>query len=466
MVGATSAHHAMPSLRIAACAAIALSLPMAPATSRAHSAASILGVLGDDAAPVACEVAAPAPRAVLTSIGPAWAEASGAWAIGCATDYDRADALLVAATDDLQALIAVADGALFASDDAGCSLAPVQGEPGYATTVAAAGSRRFALTRDDAQSRVVEVVDGAAVERGAWPREGADGFVADAVEAVVDRGTTWLVVTGARPTPGIWLGRSDGGDVAWRSVGGAGFDVDVQRIAPRGLTPDGPPWLLETTAEGRRLHAPAPGQSLEALWELPDGRWEAPGPPATSVHGPVPHADGWLAVVDGAVWHAPTSDPTSHRSLGDAGYTCLARAGGATFACDLYTLWHVPEAAASVADATAVLSTNQLGPTRDACVTSTERADVCDGDWIHYAAENGWLETAPALCPGDARREATDDADAGGTDVSGDVDAADPGADADAAGRADSGGCGAGGAAPASVWWLLAILGWRRRGRP
>lgn len=465
MVGATRAHATMFSTRIAAGALVALAL--APSAAHGHSAASILGVLGDRVAPAPCGADVPAPRAVLTSIGPAWADSDGSWAIGCASDYDRADALLVAATDDLQAVIAVADGALYASDDAGCSLEPVPGEQGYVTTVATAGSRRFALSRDDAQSRLLELVDGAVIERGAWPRQGADAFVADAVEAVVDQGTTWIIVTGARPTPGVWLGRSDGSEVAWRAVGGATFDPDVQRIAPRGLSPVGPPWLLETTGAGRRLHAPAPGQTLAALWELPDGRWLAPTAPATSVHGPVPHGDGWLAVVDGAVWHASAADPAAHRALGDAGYTCLARAGGATFACDLYALWQVPDDADSLDDATVVLTTTQLGPARAACVTSAERAAVCEGDWIHYAAENAWLETAPALCPGDPRREASAGADAGAADVRDDIDAADAGADVGANARgASSGGCGAAGGAHAGAWWLLAVLGWRRRGRP
>lgn len=337
-----------------------------------------------------------------TNVGLAARSEAGDWRYVCPSAWQGLESAL-SVSDPTGEVVVVSGGReVQVSLDGGQSFEPIEQLRGLAAALLWSGDRAWGLRASPSGSWLWSWAPGEAAEQ--WPLgvQIADGLSVD------EQGVLWLA--GARPTP--WAGWWDGELQAVPVP-----EETLDRLTPRG-------------AGGERVTLFAGDGTWRRLWEVEHGELVDGTDFGGVVLGPV-RSDGerW-AVVDGVLWRDGSGawQPTER----EVDWTCLQQGERVVWACSLRGVLAVTELGASLGVERLAFGLEQLGPHESGPLATT-----CALDWAHFGGESGWLETAPAACPGEAR---------------GPWVAPEP----------EGCGCAHGG----SGWaWALVLGGWRRKAR-
>lgn len=362
--------------------------PPAPASGRRLAWAGVAFVLGvgvagraHGPAPAALEVLtgpSGAPGLVRTNLGLAARLPDGTYEHVCPSRWDGNERALATAGADGREVVVHSAGVMYHSRYAGCAFEPSTPESLYVTATARWGSGFVAVAEDypddldPDRSRLFGLRD-ARLEELAHELGVVDGALG-AGERVV--------LAGARPRPFVASLALDG-TIGSRELALEGGEI--RRLTPR-ATEAGSLWLLAREAR------------LARLVGLSDERIEE-GPEHDVIHGPVRVGGRWWAVFDG-VLHAHSEGGWS--ALEAVPWTCLAAEGASPYACSLEGVFELRDDGAGGLLAVPSFSLRQLGPPRE-CGTA-EQVAACRRDWAHFGGESGWLGSAPARTPTEARR--------------------------------------------------------------
>jgi hypothetical protein len=300
----------------------------------------------------------------------------GSYRFGCPARWGDAEVALAAADGD--AVVFAGNAGVFRSSDGGCTASRLDVPEGETPVVVRAGvSGLWLVTRSFGEGTAsLWAIDEDAERVVQWTDFVPDGLVVDA------DGALWL--SGALPSPQLrrWVnGAEQALAPAWPAT-----EAPLDRLSARLAEPTGGVWLVAGAGDAR------------SLWWT-DGEAVEPGPgPAVAVHGPVALGEARIAALDGRVWR--WSDGAWADTGRDVDWTCLTSAPGAAYACALREVRWVRGWTDDGPDEAAIASIDQVsGP--DPTCASVDGA--CAQDWLHYGGESGWINTAPAVCPGDAR---------------------------------------------------------------
>jgi len=424
---------------------LAAGVQMIATSAWAHEAAAVLGVaqLADE--PSLCDVAqgATLPSVVRTSIGFVHARPDGSYAFGCPAEYGGNPSPLTTASGSGDLLGVVSSSVLHISADDGCSFTQMDPPRSgwFAYEIASAAHGVWVLARDGEVSELHHAASAGMTLTRTWSRsaDAEDGFTPDAVhEARSADGSIVLVVSGARPSPAIWIARGPSLDaLTWETYPTPSGVEGLQRLSVRWVdSGDGGFWVQATLPGGRELWYGA----VDAHGDL---MWSTGGPAGTSVHGPVPWADGWLATFDGVAHVLSAAELAEASGLpqgalpwaesAPVSWTCLTAMQHRVFACRQSALYElVPQhteggSSSGLAswDQRVVFRTSQIGPPDARCGRDDQRAQACLNDWVHFGGENRFLDREAETCPDGQRRDADQDdgahGDAGGTNDDADV---------------------------------------------
>jgi hypothetical protein len=306
------------------------------------------------------------PALVRTNIGLARRGMDGAWTYVCPSAWGGPElALLVADPSGSTVVVASSEGVRL-SRGGEDRFEVVRGLEGTPVALVWAEGRAWGLLVEEEGATLWSVTRGGAVER--HPIDVApDGLL-------VDDGVVWF--SGALPEP--WMGRLDRGALVPLQPP---LGVVLDRLSPRAL-------------RGEELTLLAGAGAERWLWEVVDGEIVDQAGPGEAVIGPVEHGGARWAVVDGVLWRDAGKGWSATDDEVD--WTCLQAGDNGVWACSLRGVLAV-DPADPIGSERLVFSLEQLGgPTGPL-------AGVCALDWQHFGGESGWLDTAPASCPDEAR---------------------------------------------------------------
>lgn len=289
-----------------------------------------------------------------------------------------------------------------------CGVIPGEALPGAGSTAALAvdpSNEVWIVTREGADSTLWRTAGGQVVDRE---------HLASAQATDVHARQGEVLVAIARPRPRILR----------RGAAGPSEEVlDLPELSYLGLRLGGR-FLHATTDEG------------PALYERTDAGLERVLGAFTSIHGPVPLGDGWLAVADGVLHHREAAHGPFIAGA-EARWTCLQAREDGAYACFERRLHRIggPPTAPVLQEVFAleqIIGVDACGP---------EARGMCSSQWSHFGAEAGLVRAdagVPAVLPRD-----------GGP----------PGA----APASGGGGCSTGGGAGDAGWGWVLVLGYLRK---
>ncbi|MCB9544750.1 MAG: hypothetical protein H6706_02510 [Myxococcales bacterium] len=331
---------------------IAAIAALLPAAGLAHGPApAALGAVGPDADPA---------LVVRTNIGLGVRRAGGAFGYLCPGAWGEEERVAPAVTLADGTLVVVAGGAAHRSPPDGCGFeaTPLPGAGTVAALVADVDVA-WAATREGEDTSIWRIPAAGAPAR-AFVLPGAevtDLAVADGLLAAV-----------ARPAPAV---------VRLGPDGPASTPVAVGPASYLGLRAGGR-FLHATLPDGPRLFERTPTGEVEVLRAF------------TSLRGPVPDGDGWLALADSVVQRRPAG-AEAFEAGEETRWTCLERRGDATYVCAdrrLYT-WAGGELA-------------EVFRLEDLVGVDCPDQPLCEGQWLHFGGEAGLVRGLGADAGGDA----------------------------------------------------------------
>lgn len=333
--------------------------------ARAHgSAPAAIDVLATDAAR--------APTVVALSSGLARRESSGAFSFVCPAAWGSEDAVLAARGD----LVAAVAGGKLHVGGSGCSLAPREREETMVDVVGT-DAGLLALGKTPTSTRVLALTATDTSVRAEASHSGPAACVLDAVNATSDGR---LIGACAAPRPALFVPAED------ESVRPFVLPFAVSRLVPR-VVSGGTISLLAITSKGSFL------VDLDEAEAQPAPRIAGP---FAIVLGPVQVDDRRVAVIDGHLWTLHESGWTQGAAVP---FTCLSQVGAEAFACSLGTTVRLVRKGDDIVAGEAVFSLAMVGEPTSACADATGDAAVCRGEWAHFGAEAGLLDTRPATSP-------------------------------------------------------------------
>lgn len=364
----------VPRAKLGAALALGVAVCGAPRSAFAHGSA-----------PSAIEVLAAgdgfAPTFVALSYGLAKRESTGEFSFVCPAAWGSEDAVVASRGD---VLAAVAEGRLHVGA-AGCALAP---RPRDETMVDVVGTDAglLALGKTPTSTRVFSVTATETRMRAEASHVGPDACELDAITATADGR---LVGACAAPRPALYLPAEQ------PSVRPFVLPFAASRLVPR-VVAGGTTSLLAVGNEG------------SFLVEVDEAEPQAPpriAGPFAIVLGPV-QVDGWrVAVIDGHLWTLRESGWTQGAAVP---FTCLSQVGPAAYACSLGNTVRLSRRGDEIVGDEAVFSLSMVGEPTATCAEASGDAAVCRGEWAHFGAEAGLLDTLPATTPGGVRRAKTE----------------------------------------------------------
>ncbi len=297
------------------------------------------------------------PPLYRSNIGLALQRPDGLYRYICPARWGAEDRFPPAARLDDGRIVVAHEGAFHVGDPSGCTF---EARPFPASVE---GTVSATLARGDAAWTVVRG------QEDSWilPLEGApvrvEGLRVDSAR-LDSQGVMHLAA--ARPTPTL---------LRW--------DGALTRAPIEGV--EGLQFLSLSHAEPRFLIASVPAG--RALLRVDEAGIQTVLRAVTSMHGPIPYEDGWLALADGVLHHDTGS---GFASAGEVPWTCLQATGERRLACVDFGLSEVdaPGETRPLFDLHEI-----LGP---AC---PEPQEDCDQQWLHFAAEAGLLRADAGLRP-------------------------------------------------------------------
>ena len=313
-------------------------------------------MIGHGPAPAALDVlhvGEEGPTWVYTNRGLARALDSGGFAYVAASSWGGAATPLAAALDEDRVLV-YADGAGYASVDAGCEFSRLGDLEAVAV---AAGDDGVWVLEGDARLHRWDGRD--LVERARVADTRVDSLA-------VDGDIVW--VAGARPRPVLvrWDGSSLERELRLPS------DDEVQRASLR-------------AASGDTLHLAGPTIQGMSLWRSTDvgSSWELVLQAETAIHGPVPLCGGWAAVVDGRLTGVPGAPPSCDLDAwGDRRLTCLGESGGIVHACHLRRLLRLP-------GGEELFQLSDMRGLVEGCPADPDARAMAELDWLDVSVDAG-----------------------------------------------------------------------------
>jgi len=332
-----------------------------------HIALPLLtALIGHGPAPAALDVlhvSEGGPAWVYTNRGLARALDAGDFAYVGASSWGGAPTPLAAAFDGHHVLVC-ADGAGYATTDAGCEFHRIVDLE--AVAVAAAGDGVWVL-EGDARLHHWDGVDLGLRVRVADTR--VDSLV-------VDGDVVW--VAGARPRPVLvrWDGSLSERPLRLPSA------EEVQRASLR-------------KAVGPTLYLAGPTVEGMSLWRSGDAgdSWELVLQAQTSIHGPAPLCGGWAAVVDGRLTGVPGALPSCELDAwADRRLTCLGENDGLVHACHLRRLIRLP-------GGEELFQFSDMRGLVDGCPGDPDARVMAELDWLDASVDAGLAVEAGGPVP-------------------------------------------------------------------
>lgn len=341
------------------------------------------------------------PEIVRTSVGLAFHQGDGTYALACPALWEDAVLDDVAVDPQGSAVVATdAEGGLWRTDDGGCQWAPVALPEGAIATDVVRWRNAFwisARTVSGSGGAVFRLEGETLAEVVVWdPTQTPTPFAPDGLHPV---GPDVLWMSGATPNPQVYR---------LTFVGGlAGAD---DPISPLPVDQDGIDRIEPVAGLGDEVWFRVERRSEVWLWygryiEGPDTQvvtvgdaWGGAAKPRTLL-GPIPFDGRWLAVVDGSLHAAGPGDGQFLDLQRSAPWTCLTARADKAYVCTVPALLALEgfEDGGTPVTSEIFAFTQVVGPS-PACV----KASACDAAWLDAAAKAGVElveDRVAAICP-------------------------------------------------------------------